>query len=136
MSTREKEQGFDLSSYEAADTGVMHVRNPGGALMYVDGKPFTITLYGPGSVQYVKAQARMDSTQATRTIALVRGQPAKEDDIELMRAEKAEKLAACTHSIQNFPVEARALYANPKLRYITEQVEKFIEDWANFMGGR
>ena len=48
---------------------------------------------------------------------------------------QAERLAGCTESIDNFPIEggALALYSNPKLSYITDQVIKFLDDTENFM---
>ena len=46
--------------------------------------------------------------------------------------QSAANLVACTRSIENFPIAASDIYSNPKLGYITAQVAKFIEDWANF----
>ena len=125
---------FDISRFEAADTATLQVLDQKKAPLLADGKPVMIVLYGPGSAEYVKAQSRLDSAQATRTIATLRGKPLK-DSIDEQRRQQAEKLAACTHSIQNFPVAPLDLYLNPKLGYITSQVIEFVEDWANFTPG-
>jgi hypothetical protein len=46
---------------------------------------------------------------------------------------KADFYASCTASIENFPLEADAIYKNPKLGYILRQVETFLNDEANFL---
>ena len=45
-----------------------------------------------------------------------------------------EKLVARTRAVNNFPVPggARAIYANPRLNYITRQAITFMNDDANF----
>lgn len=128
---------FDVSQFELEETAVLTVQNAKGTDdLLVNGQPVTITLYGSGSRQAVKAMHRAGQQQALRLQALVRGKVSKvaaeEADQEL-----AEKLVACTASISNFPIEggAQALYSNPKLGYITKQVVKFLDDDANFAKG-
>lgn len=127
---------FNLSSFEATDTAELHVLDQKDDPIYIDGKPFTIVLCGPGSQEYARAQSKLDQSQQTRTFAALRGKPMK-DSIEEQRRQHADKLAACTVSVNNFPIEggALAIYTNPKLGYITNQVAKFIEDWSNFTAG-
>jgi hypothetical protein len=125
-------ENFDLTQFEAADTGVLEVLDMREEPMLVDGKPVTIELYGPGSTQYAKAQAKIDQAGQARVFAAVRGKVAKEGPDE-MRRMNAEKLAACTVKINNFPVAPLDLYANPRLGYITTQVAKFLEDWSHFL---
>ena len=131
-----KDKTFDLAAFEAADTADLQVLNPKNEPVLVEGKPVTITLYGPGSTFYAKAQARLNDALSTRSFAALRGKPLKET-AEEQQLLIAEKLAACTKVISNFPIDggALALYTNPKLGYITNQVSQFIEDWANFTGG-
>lgn len=127
---------FDLSAFEASDTALMQVLDLKNEPIVIDGKPFTITLFGPGSNEYARAQAKLDEALSTRSFAALRGKPVKES-AEDSRRMVSEKLAACTKAINNFPIDggALALYSNPKLGYITNQVSRFIEDWANFTGG-
>lgn len=127
---------FDLSAFEAAETAVLEVLNQKEEPLLFNGQPVTIELYGPGSAQYARAQAKVDTASQTRAFAAIRGKVTK-DAAEEGRKLNAEKLAACTKTIINFPVPggALALYSNPKLGYITNQVAKFVEDWANFPAG-
>ena len=123
---------FDLSAFEASDTAVLEVLNQKEEPMLVNGQPVTIELYGPGSTQYAKAQAKIDSASQARAFAAIRGKVAKDGPDEARRLQ-AEKLAACTARISNFPVTPLDLYSNPKLGYITNQVAKFVEDWSAFL---
>lgn len=124
---------FDLSAFEASDTAVLEVLNQKEEpLLGAGGLPVTIELYGPGSTQYAKAQARIDSASQTRAFAAIRGKTLKDGPDEARKLQ-AEKLAACTARINNFPVAPLDLYSNPKLGYITHQVAKFVEDWSAFL---
>jgi hypothetical protein len=125
---------FNLSQFEAADSAVLEVQTAkkDGPLLF-DGKPVTIELCGPGSEQYAAAQAKIDSASQARAFAAIRGKVSKDISGENRRLQ-AEKLAACTKALNNFPIPdgPLALYSNPKLGYITSQVADFIEDWGNF----
>ena len=130
----EANSGFDLSSYELEDTATLVVQNAKGDddLVGADGKsPVKIVLYGSGSRQAVKAMHKAGQAAQLRLQALVRGKVDKRA-AEAADQEMVDKLVACTHSIENFPVEPAALYSNPKLGYITRQVVKFLDDDANF----
>jgi len=124
---------FDIASIEAADTAVLDVLDQKEEPMIgVGGQPVPIEMYGPGSLQYAKAQARIDSASQTRAFAAIRGKTVKDGPEETRRL-TAEKLAACTKSVNNLPVPAIDLYSNPRLGYITAQANKFLEDWSNFL---
>jgi hypothetical protein len=125
---------FDLSQFETTDTGTLTVLNPKGDELLVNGEPVTITIYGPGTKQFLNAKYKLENAAQARSIAMLRGKTAK-NAAEESRQQQAEFYAAITLSLQNFPIEggALALYMNTKLTYITEQVEKFISDTENFM---
>ena len=128
------ETQFDVSAYELEETAVLTVQNAKGDddLIGADGKnPVTIELYGGGSRQAVKALHKAGMQAQLRMQALFRGKVDKKA-AEIADAEMAEKLAGCTKAINNFPVEPLALYSNPKLGYITKQVQKFLDEDANF----
>jgi hypothetical protein len=125
-------QDFDIASLEVAETGTLDVLDvKQEPLLGIGGKPVSIELYGPGSQQYVRAKAKTEAAIQTRAMAAVRGKVAKDAATENRRL-VAEQLAACTKAIHNLPGDALAIYSNPKLGYITEQAEKFVQDWANF----
>jgi len=128
---------FDISQYELEETATLTVQNAKGDddLIGADGiNPVTITLYGGGSRQMVKAQHKAGMQAQLRLQAMMRGKVDKRAG-ETADAEMVEKLTACTESITNFPIDPAALYANTKLGYITKQVVKFLDDDANFMRG-
>jgi hypothetical protein len=123
---------FDLSQFETLDTAVLTVQDPRGDDLEVNGKPVTITLYGPGSKQYNKAKHVFENATQARAMAALRNKPVK-NAAEQAAKDLAEFLAACTLSVDNFPVDALDIYTNPKLGYITDQVNKFLGDTENFL---
>jgi len=125
---------FDLSQYELVDTAVLTVQNAKADddLIGADGvNPVTIVLYGSGSRQAVKALHKAGQAAQARLQSLVRGKIDKRA-AETADQEMVEKLTTCTQAINNFPVPAADLYANPKLGYITRQVIAFLDNDANF----
>lgn len=130
-------QDFDLSQYELNDTGVLTVQNARGDadMIGADGKnPVRITLYGAGSDESAKAEHTAANAGAARQIAAFRGKGVKNES-EISRADLINKLVAITASIDNFPVEPRALYSNNRLVYIRKQVQEFQAQDANFAKG-
>ena len=125
---------FDLSQFETIDTASLTILNPKGDDLFFNGKKVLINVYGPGSKEFVNAKYKLDNAVQTRSIAMLRGKASK-NAAEETRQLQAEFYAAITASIDNFPIEggALALYSNPKLTYITDQVEKFLGDTENFM---
>jgi hypothetical protein len=125
-------QEFDLSQFETTDTAVLTVQDPRGDDLKVDGKPVTITLYGPGSKQHLKAKHVYEAAASARSFAALRNKPVKNAAEEAAK-DLAQFLAACTVSVENFPVAAVDIYSNPKLAYITDQVNVFLGSTENFM---
>ena len=126
--------GFDVSQYELEDTSVLTVQNlQRDDDLLVDGKPVLITIYGPGSAQGVKALHRAGRAAQARLQLLIRGK-AEKNAAEAADAERVDKLIGITANIENFPIEggAAALYANPKLGDMADQVEAHFADKSNF----
>ena len=125
---------FNLADFEVNETATLEVQNKkdDGPLL-VNGQPVKIVLFGPGSTQYIRAEAKVAKANQARVLASLSGKRSKET-IEDDRKHQADRLASCTKELVDFPIEggAQALYENPKLGYITAQVEKFIGDWGNF----
>lgn len=127
------ETTFDLSAYEAAEIGILSVETPAGEAMLYAGQPVRFHLYGPGSAQAVSITAKLDAAAQARTFAALRGK-ANKGAADEQKADQVTKLVACTREVENFPVPggARAIYENPRLGYITNQVQRFLDDWSNF----
>ncbi|WP_287914180.1 hypothetical protein [Comamonas sp.] len=134
---------FDLQTAEAQETSVLHLKDVQGELMHAKDAggqelPVTVVVYGPGSDQYQKAQLRAQR----RAMQMFKKKGAKAADsrtAEERRAETAEVLADITVSFGNLTykgLEGRALalavYQNPKLGFIADQVNSHAGDWANF----
>lgn len=127
---------FDVSQFENADQGSFNVLRQNGDEMMIDGKPIVITMHGPGTKAEVSAERKLKRAAAVSITSTLQGRhsPTAEDD-EFRR--RAEYLAACTISVDNWPAEggALAIYLNPKLGYITAQAERFLSNPVNFMKG-
>jgi hypothetical protein len=125
---------FDVSAFEIEDTAVLEVQNlkRTGDLLY-NGQPVRITIYSPGSKQGVKALHKASLAAQMALRATFQGKIDKDGPAQA-EENRAAKLVAITASIENFPIPggAAALYANPKLRDITDQVEEFFGNSANF----
>lgn len=137
MSTKSAPQdAFDLSSFEASDTATLTVLGLDHEPLQYNSKPVQIELYGPGSDIAQRLDAKAATAAQARAFAMLQSGGKGADD-EDARKQQAEKLAALTVRVINFPVEggALAIYQNPRLRYITNQVARFQENWANFKPG-
>lgn len=133
MNQAAKAEEFDLSRYEAHDVGILEVKTPQGEpLLGAGGQPVKIHLYGPGSAEHIKAQAKFERAVQAAAFAAMRNKPGSEQEADGVKLE-ADKLAAITAKIEHFPIEPAALYGNPKLRYITEQAMRFSGAWSNFL---
>jgi hypothetical protein len=134
---------FDLQTAEAQETSVLHLKDVQGELMHAKDAagqelPVTVVVYGPGSDQYQKAQLRAQR----RAMQMFKKKGAKAADsrtAEERRGDDADLLADITVSFGNLTykgLEGRALalaiYQNPKLGFIADQVNSHAGDWANF----
>lgn len=128
-------KAFDISSLAVNPTSVVELESPDGEqLLNAEGEKISITVYGPGSKQFQKAQSARNRT----LLEYVRkgGKKMKDDE---QREMDAEFLAACTVSFNNFVYKDlsgaemfRAAYMDASIGFISEQVNKAIGDWANF----
>ncbi len=127
---------FEITSLAAKDTFTLELLNANDEpLLDAGGNPLSVTIYGPGSKVYAKAQA-------ARTQRLM-DRMAKRGKVKLsaeeQQRENAEFLAACTVSFNGWAYQGKAdreaieaAYNDPSIGFIAEQVNKAIGDWANF----
>lgn len=141
------------SSLQTVQTGTLHLKDAHGIPMMFTpevgegGKepkpqPVIVTIYGPGSEQHRKAQQGAKQ----RILDLLRqagdeGRPREVSEEERF-ANGADLLADTVESITGFDFEGltqreflRDLFADPSCGYITDQVNAFAGDWANFYKG-
>lgn len=141
---------YDVSTFEVSDTFDVIINHPktddpfmvdvevddeksGKATVK---KPMTVTVYGPGSKPFKAAQ----SVQSNRAMKRLRSKGKQDSTPEEDAADTAAFLSACTVALINFNYKGgpddretfRALYLDPKMGFITSQVNKEMGDWSNF----
>lgn len=128
---------MDIKKFAVEETGILHLRGADDEpLMGEDGKPMTITLYGPGSKQHARAQ----SAQQNRLVDKLKRKGKTDQTAEQRAREQAEFLAACTKEFSsNIEYDGltgdelfRAVYADESIGFIADQAAKHLGDWANF----
>ena len=135
---------LDLETIVVEETGTLHLKNAAGDLLYVEGgkgqerKPVTVTVYGPGSSEYAKAQAKRTS----KALALLRKKGDATRSPDEATADQAEFLSAITARFDNLSYRqmtgaemARGIYSDRKLGFIADQVAEFVGEWENFSKG-
>lgn len=134
---------FDITSQAAAETAAIHIKGLDGAFLYSDGKPVRIVIYGPGSDAFAEVEDRQINRTVKRSAendGKLTVAPSKQREAEL-----ADDLASLTVAFENltYPPASgkqgkelfRALYADKKLGFITQQIQKALKDWGNFTPG-
>jgi hypothetical protein len=133
----------DIRKFAVVATTVLHLRDANDQAMYVEldngepdlDRPMTVELYGPGSKPYKRAQA----ANTNRTIDRLKKKGKSDASADDQARETAEFLTACTKGFANVTLNglqgealAMAIYSDPEIGFIPEQVNKHIGDWANF----
>lgn len=129
---------FDIKALAVDETAVIEINDPrtGEPLMGDEGKPCSVTVFGPGSKPFAAAQ----SAASNRSMKRLRSKGKLETTPEEDAAAKASFLTAITQSFNGFtyggmengPDAFRALYLDPSLGWLTEQVNAGAGDWSVF----
>lgn len=125
---------FEITSIAAKDTFTLELLGPNDEpLLDESGSPLSVTVYGPGSKPYQKANA--ERTQRMIDKMAKRGKTKL--TAEEAQRENAGFLAACTKSFNGWAYKGdatafEAAYSDPSIGFIADQVAKAIGDWANF----
>lgn len=125
---------FEITSLAAKDTFTHNLVNANDEpLLDADGKPISVTVYGPGSKPYQRANAE----RSQRLMKRMQRKGKLELSAEEQARENAAFLAACTVSFNGWAYKGdatafEAAYADPSIGFIADQVSKAIGDWANF----
>lgn len=130
---------FDITKLAATETSTVELVGGDDAPLHdADGNRLSITVYGPGTRIYQRAQAR----QQNLLVDKIKKRGKMDQTAEEKLAEQAEFLAACTVSFNHFtypPAEGldgaalfRKAYEDPSIGFIAAQVAAHINDWANF----
>lgn len=137
---------MDLRSIKPAESAFLHLRDTSEALLHAlddkgnedKSKPVGITLYGPGSKPYAKANA----ARQARLLDKVRRKGKVQQTPAEIAAENAEFLTAVTagfHHIERDELSGealyRAVYEDQEIGFIADQANTFVGDWSNFTIG-
>jgi len=138
-----------LSSIAVAETSDLKLLSADDAPLFYeqDGRqlPTTAKLYGPGSKPYKQAQAKVSNRIGEKFQRKGKFSQSAEE----READQVELLVACTISIVGLEFDGpfehlasltgpdlfRAIYSEPGLGFIKDQVQAHIGDWANFTKG-
>lgn len=127
---------FEITQVAARDTYVIELKNADDEpLVDAAGKALSVTVYGPGSKAYAKAQAARNQKMMDRMAKRGRVKLSAEEQSEL----DAQLLAAITVSFDGWTYKGRSdrdvfeqAYADRSIGFIADQVMKAAGDWANF----
>jgi hypothetical protein len=127
---------FEITQLAVNETTDIHLRGPDDELLYDEaGRSVTITVNGPGTKAFAKAQQAKNKA----LMEYVRKGKSKPDTT---LEDNAEFLARVTVSFNNFWYKGlsgyeqfKACYLDQSIGFIAEQVTKELGDWANFTKG-
>lgn len=130
---------LNLKTLAASETGVLELRSGDDTpLLQDNGLPCTVTVYGPGSKAFAAAKA----AQQNRLIAKLQRRGGAEESPEAKAKNDADFLASITVAMDGVDYDGltgrelfHAVYSDPSIGFIAEQVAKFSGDWANFSKG-
>jgi hypothetical protein len=119
----------DFSMFFLAVSGTVAINMPNGKPLMYEGNQVTIDVYGPGSIQHIKATEFIQN-EATKRLLIAAGNTDVKEDPDA----DVKYLLAITRSINNFPYEggAKAIYSEPRLNYIANQVRAYVGRAGNF----
>jgi len=124
--------GIDFSAYFLNDTSAVAINLPSGLPMLCQGQPVVVHVFGPSTTQHTAARDALDREASLRLVASFGGKPQREQDKDA----DAQFLTAVTQRIDNFPFPGgvAAVYREPRLKYLADQVRAHLGDLGNFFG--
>ncbi len=122
----------DFGAFFLSETSRLDIDLPNGEPMLYEGKQVTVHVHGPATDVFAKAKDAMDK-EASKRVFRSMGAKLKKGDDEDKDAD-AKFLTAITDSIENFPFPGGpgAVYREPRLKYVADQVRGHLSDLGNF----
>lgn len=122
----------DFAAFFLQDTSTVFIKLPNGQPMVYGGQPVSVVVYGPSTERYVTARDARDR-EATKALMNIVDSSKAEADKEA----DARFLSAVTERIDHFPFPGgpAAVYREPRLRYVADQVRAHLADLGNFFKG-
>ena len=128
---------MDIRNIAVQTEGVVELldvdNNP---LLDDSGEPLKVTVFGPGSREYMKAQAELNN----RLLDRLKRKGKSEQSAEEKAREQIDFLVSCTKefspNLQYGDLQGEALfkavYSDRSVGFIAQQVGEFIGEWSNF----
>lgn len=134
---------LNIKTKAVAATSFLHLKDASDSLMFTeptDGtqpQPVGVTIFGPGSKEFQQAQVKVNN----RAVQRLQKRGKFEQTVEGKLKEQAEYLADITQSFQNLAYDsltgralALAVYGDPSIGFIGDQVAEHVKEWGNFSG--
>lgn len=124
----------DFSAFLLDTTSRLELVLPNGEPMLWQGLPVAVQLYGPATDEYAAAKAAMEKEAAARVFRAMGANKNKKKQGEDEAETDAKFLTAITAEFENFPYPGgtAAIYREPRLNYIGNQVRQHVNDLGNF----
>lgn len=133
--------GLNLKTLAVAAVSTLHLKDASDNLLFAEigpkkeKVPVTVTVFGPGSREFQQAQAKVNS----RAVRRLQKKGKFEQSADEKLAEQAEYLADITQGFSNVEYDGKAgrdlalaVYSDPAIGFIGDQVAEHIKDWGNF----
>lgn len=133
--TTKNDAAPNFDAFLLDETSRLELDLPTGEPMLFDGKQVAVNLYGPATTQFTKARDAVEK-EATKNVFRAMGNNKAKKGDEADADADAKYLVAVTASFENFPYPggADAIYREPRLKYIANQVRTHLNDLGNFFG--
>lgn len=129
------DQATDFSAFFLSDTSTVDIDLPNGEPMLYQGQRVKVHVHGPSTTAFTEAKTALDR-EAAKNMAAAFGVKQKSKD-QADKDADVKFLTAITSSIENFPFPGgtAAVYREPRLKYIADQVRAHLSDLGNFFAG-
>lgn len=127
-----QDQLQEFSAFFLAETSVLDLELPDGEPMLFGDQQVKVHLFGPSTAKYAKAKAALDKEAAKRVFAAMGAKGRKKEESD--QDADAAFLVAVTDHFENFPYPGGpdAIYREPRLKYLADQVRAHLNDLGNF----
>jgi len=131
----ENENQPDFSKFFLSEAEVFDLEDPNGNPLVFNGQPARVHLYGPATSVFSRAKAKQNDEATKRVVAAMASKGKKSDKAD--EDADAKFLCSITEKFENFPFPggAEAIYREPRLLYINNQVQQIVGDLGNFFKG-
>lgn len=125
----------DFAAFFLEDASTVEIDLPNGEPMLYNGQRVAVRVHGPSTAAFTEAKTVLDR-EAAKNMAAAFGVKQKGKD-QADKDADVKFLTAITAGIDNFPYPGgvAAVYREPRLKYLADQVRAHLNDLGNFFAG-